>query len=124
MHIAIGGDEGGTSQSPLIGQKPPQTAKASKRPNFSFSESDPDFSEEVPKGVTFEDRQAIKKELAVSAAEMKKLKAAERKKKLAEDYEKNRDPIQEFFKLTCQSIKINSPHMNLIALINSDKLYK
>ena len=57
MHIAIGGDEGGTSQSPLIGQKPPQTAKATgKRPNFSFSESDPDFSEEIPKAVTSEDR--------------------------------------------------------------------
>ena len=25
---------------------------------------------------------------------------------------------------TCQSIKINSPHMNLIALINSDMLYE
>lgn len=66
---------------------------------------------------------------------------------MQEDYQKQRDPIKEFFKLvseqrnfclsfvltrfacllrlqTCQSIKINSPHMNLIALINSDMLYE
>ena len=43
---------------------------------------------------------------------------------MREDYQKNRDPIKEFFQLTCQSIKINSPHMHLIATINTDKLYE
>ena len=40
-----------------------------------------------------------------------------------ENYMKNRDPIKEFFQLTCQSVKINSPHMHLIATINTNKLY-
>ena len=59
----------------------------------------------------------------MSAAEERKQRAAERKKKIQEDYQKSRDPIKEFFTLTCQSVKINSPHMNLIALINSELLY-
>ena len=76
----------------------------------------------------------------MTVAEAKKQRSAAIKKKIQEDYQKNRDPIKEFFKLvsdpfavfslfalfdqTCQSVKINSPHMNLIALINSDMLYK
>ena len=74
----------------------------------------------------------------MTVAEAKKQRAAAIKKKIQDDYQKNRDPIKEFFKLvskgrfklnrlslvqTCQSVKINSPHMNLIALINSDMLY-
>lgn len=59
----------------------------------------------------------------MSAVEAKKQREAERKKKIQEDYQKNRDPIKEFFTLTCQSVKINSPHMNLISLINSEMLY-
>jgi len=35
-----------------------------------------------------------------------------------------RDPMYEFFKLTCTSVKILSPHMNIICQINEDKLYK
>jgi len=41
----------------------------------------------------------MKKELtkSLTAAELKKQKAAATKKKMAEDYQKNRDPIKEFF---------------------------
>ena len=34
-------------------------------------------------------------------------------------YMMNRDPMQEFFTLTCQSIKLNSPHMNAICTIGT-----
>lgn len=40
------------------------------------------------------------------------------------DYLLNRDPMQEFFTLTCQSIKLNSPHMNTICTIDTMSLYK
>ena len=40
------------------------------------------------------------------------------------DYLLNRDPMQEFFTLTCQSIKLNSPHMNTICTIDTISLYK
>lgn len=36
------------------------------------------------------------------------------------DYMMNRDPMQEFFTLTCQSIKLNSPHMNTICTIDTN----
>lgn len=40
------------------------------------------------------------------------------------DYFLNRDPMQEFFSLTCQSIKLNSPHMNTICTIDTMQLYQ
>jgi hypothetical protein len=40
------------------------------------------------------------------------------------DYMLNRDPLEEFFKLTCQAIKLNSPHMNMICTIDTKSLYK
>ena len=40
------------------------------------------------------------------------------------DYLLNRDPMQEFFSLTCQSIKLNSAHMNTICTIDTDQLYR
>ena len=46
-----------------------------------------------------------------------------KKEKIDQDYLKNRDPMKEFFQLTCQAIKLNSPHMNLIAQFNTDELY-
>ena len=46
------------------------------------------------------------------------------KKKIDENYMQKRDPIKEFFVLTCQSVKLSSPHLNLIAHINTDMLYK
>lgn len=36
----------------------------------------------------------------------------------------NRDPLKEFFTLTLQSVKLNSPHMNIICMINKDTLYE
>ena len=36
----------------------------------------------------------------------------------------NRDPMQEFFLLTCQAIKLNSPKMNTICTIDTMSLYK
>ena len=35
-----------------------------------------------------------------------------------------RDPLYEFFNLTCQSIKLNSPHINTICHIDTTYLYK
>jgi hypothetical protein len=40
------------------------------------------------------------------------------------DYMLNRDPMHEFFTLTCQSIKLNSPHMNAICTIDTNQLYR
>lgn len=40
------------------------------------------------------------------------------------EYMMNRDPMQEFFALTCQSIKLNSPHINTIATIDTNQLYQ
>ena len=39
------------------------------------------------------------------------------------EYLLNRDPMQEFFSLTCQSIKLNSPHINTICTIDTMQLY-
>lgn len=40
------------------------------------------------------------------------------------DYFLKRDPMQEFFTLSCQAIKLNSPHMNTICTIDTMSLYK
>lgn len=40
------------------------------------------------------------------------------------EYLLNRDPMQEFFMLTCQAIKLNSTHMNTICTIDAMQLYK
>ena len=40
------------------------------------------------------------------------------------EYHLNRDPMHEFFTLTCQSIKLNSPHLNMIAMIDTMALYQ
>ena len=36
----------------------------------------------------------------------------------------SRDPMEEFFELTCKSIILNSPHMNAICTVNTKELYK
>ncbi|TNV83150.1 hypothetical protein FGO68_gene10009 [Halteria grandinella] len=40
-----------------------------------------------------------------------------------QDYQANRDPLKEFFALTLQSVKLCSPHMNIICMLNKDTLY-
>lgn len=40
------------------------------------------------------------------------------------EYYAQRDPMKEFFILACQSVKINSPHMNIICTINQNTLYE
>lgn len=40
------------------------------------------------------------------------------------EYLTKRDPMQEFFVLTCQSVKLNSPHMNAVCTIDALQLYK
>ena len=40
------------------------------------------------------------------------------------DYLLNRDPMLEFFQLTCQCIKMNSPQMNTICTIDTTQLYQ
>ena len=129
MQISVG-DEGGTQQSP---PQMAQTTRASTRTNFSFAAMADELSDEAQEEkkqkkatLTQEERSRIKKELTqtLSAAEVRKQRDLARKKKIDEDYIKQRDPIKEFFQLTCQSIKINSPHMNLIAQIKDEILYK
>ena len=39
------------------------------------------------------------------------------------DYFLKRDPLQEFFNLTCKSIILNSPHMNQICHVDMNYLY-
>ena len=39
------------------------------------------------------------------------------------EYLLNRDPMKEFFTLTCQSIKLNSPQMNAILTVDTQQLY-
>lgn len=114
------GDEGGTMQAPKIGQpQGAQTTKAAKRPSFSFAQADFDEeeAEREPEEVQRNQRSQLKKELtkSMTIAEAKRQRAAALKKKMDEEYLKKRDPIREFFTLTCQSVKMNSPHMNLIA---------
>ena len=45
------------------------------------------------------------------------------REKMDLEYLRNRDPLKEFFTLTCQSVKLNSPHLNMILNIKSDLLY-
>ena len=40
------------------------------------------------------------------------------------NYLLSRDPLLEFFNLTCQSIKLNSPHINTICDVDCNLLYK
>ena len=40
------------------------------------------------------------------------------------EYLLSRDPMQEYFSLTCQTIKLNSPHMHHVCSINTKKLYQ
>ena len=35
----------------------------------------------------------------------------------------NRDPLKEFFTLTCQAVKLNSPQMNAICTLDTNALY-
>ena len=35
-----------------------------------------------------------------------------------------RDPMKEFFNLTCQSVKLNSPNINSICHVETNNLYK
>lgn len=101
MPISVG-DEGGTRQGPPIINQfvGAQTARASQRPSFSFTET------ELSTGLGKDDelrreREDIKKTLtqSMTVAEAKKQRSAAIKKKIQEDYQKNRDPIKEFFKL-------------------------
>ena len=64
-------------------------------------------------------------EISPSKSEVKMPSNTENvKQKIDQNYLKNRDPIKEFFALTCQSVKLSSPHLNLIAHINTDMLYQ
>lgn len=45
------------------------------------------------------------------------------KERLEFEYLKNRDPMREFFALTLKSVKLNSPHLSLVAEIKEQDLY-
>ena len=74
-----------------------QTTKAGQRPSFSFTEPVVEEGEEDvrPK------RSQVKKDLtkSMTVEEAKRVRQAAIKKKINEDYQKNRDPIKEFFQL-------------------------
>lgn len=46
-----------------------------------------------------------------------------KKQRMEYHYLLKRDPLYEFFQLTCQSIKLNSPHINTICHIDPKDLY-
>ena len=81
--------------------KPPKTAKAGRVANFGFNELDEQRRSPLggASGFSFRDQ-----------AQM--------------DYLRKRDPMQEFFTLTCQAVKLNSPHMNAVCTIDTMQLYK
>lgn len=80
--------------------KPPKTAKARTTTKFGFADLDQRKSPEG--GAT-----------AFSFREQSQM-----------EYLIKRDPMQEFFTLTCQSVKLNSPHMNAVCTIDTMQLYK
>ena len=82
--------------------KPLQTTKAPKRIAFDGDTMDPGSRKSPdsnPSSFTFKDQSQL-------------------------EYMMKRDPMEEFFSLTCQSIKLNSPHMNTICTIDTMTLYK
>jgi len=42
----------------------------------------------------------------------------------SQQYLKTRDPLQEFFSLTCKSVKLASPHVDLITEVPEARLYQ
>ena len=36
------------------------------------------------------------------------------------NYMRTRDPMKEFFALTCKSVKLNSPHIDLVTEVDED----
>lgn len=81
-------------------KKPPNTAKAGQDKKFSFGEEDEDdLGFDSQPGFTDQERFQF-------------------------DYLLKRDPLYEFFNLTCQSIILNSPHINHICHIDASQLFK
>ena len=81
--------------------KPPKTMKAGKAPKLGFDDFD-GVRDNSPDGgaSNFSFREQANME-----------------------YHTKRDPMQEFFVLTCQSVKLNSPHMNAVCTLDALKLY-
>lgn len=91
-----------TEQEDLV-KRAPQSARASKSKNMIFGDED----EEEDKLMDFNSspNQITDKE------------------RFQLDYFLKRDPLQEFFNLTCKSIILNSPHMNQICHVDMNYLY-
>ena len=82
---------GGETELP----KPPKTAKAGRATKFGFEDLDERHSPDVASpGFSFKEQARM-------------------------EYLTKRDPMQEFFALTCQSVKLNSPHMNAVCTIDT-----
>ena len=77
---------------------------------------DSNDNESSQEAITPLDREQMKKEItqSLSAVEAKKQRAAERKRKLQEDYQKNRDPIKEFFTLVSLPIQFETILANIV----------
>lgn len=81
------------------------TTRNDRRISIKFAELDPD---------------AVEKESRQTADSSNMTES----QKMEMEYFKKRDPMKEFFTLTCQSVKLNSPHLNMILNIKSDPLYE
>lgn len=93
------GSAGYKQENDDLQKKIPQTTKAkSKKFDFGGEVDDDDGA--------FSDEELSKKERIEYESMLK------------------RDPLYEFFNLTCQSIKLNSPHINTICHIDTTYLYK
>ena len=82
--------------------RPPKTMKASKSSKFGFDD--------------FDDRRGSSPDGGMSGFSFREQANLE--------YLSKRDPMQEFFVLTCQSVKLNSPHMNAVCTLDALKLYE
>ena len=93
--MAIMDSSGGQAVSAEVEiHKPPKTMKAGKSQKFGVDDLD-----EGASGFSFREQANM-------------------------EYLTKRDPMQEFFVLTCQSVKLNSPHMNAVCTLDALQLYK
>lgn len=104
LTISIG-DEGGSG---AMGMKHAQTSRASKAQAIYFTDEFEQDEDEEEDGPAQRPKRKINRELtqstiwnSMSVAEQRKKKQEDARKKIQEDYNKKRDPVKEFFQLTC-----------------------
>ena len=63
-------------------------------------------------------------EESLKKLEEDKMRRSPKNRDYKAEYFAKRDPMQEFFQLTCKSIILSSPHMNTICTVDTNQLYK